>query len=592
MKSLGIRQAASSGYLNMIAAVVIGSVPLAAIAQEKPKPAAKPPAAKPAAAPGRGGAASPGRGGAAAGAGRGTTATSPGRGGATAGRGGATAGRGGTTPGRGGTTAGRGGESHPGARGAEAHPGGRGAEAHSGERSGVSAEHRPGNMRPGESMSHGAHGEEIRRGPHGEVRDVHARGMDIHHGPGGERTIVRERADHSRLVSDRYGHGYVERPYAYRGATFVNRTYYVGGSPYVRVYQPYVWGGVSMNVYAPGYFYAPAFYGYAYNPWAAPITFGWGWAGNPWYAYYGGYFTPYPAYASPALWLTDYYVSQTLQAAYVERQAELANAQASFTPMAPDVKQQISDEVRRQIALENAEARAGGQAPPDPGSSGIARMLTDNASHVFVVSAGLNLQSNLGDCAVSQGDVLRLNPGTPQNASTANLMVLATKGQDCQQGASVVVGVADLQDMQNHMREMVDQGLAELQKKQGQNGIPAAPAAATAQPTQTAYAAIAPPPDPNVGAELSAQTKEADQAEQDALQGSNPGGPSASPSPEPVSPAAAPASKTPLTIGQTVEEVTGILGQPVNVVDLGSKKIYVFKDLKVTFTNGKASSFQ
>ena len=63
----------------------------------------------------------------------------------------------------------------------------------------------------------------------------------------------------------------------------------------------------------------------------------------------------------------------------------------------------------------------------------------------------------------------------------------------------MVVGVADLQDMQNHMREMVDQGLAELQKKQGQNGIPAVPAAANAPPTQTAYAAIAPPPDPNAG---------------------------------------------------------------------------------------------
>jgi hypothetical protein len=437
--------------------------------------------------------------------------------------------------------------------------------------------------------------------------------MDIHHGPAGERTIIRERADHSRLVSDRFGHGYIERPYAYRGATFVHRTYYVGGVPYVRVYRPYVLGGVPLNVYAPGYFYGPSFYYWAYNPWAAPITFGWGWAGNPWYGYYGGYFTPYPVYASPALWLTDYYVAQTLQAAYLERQAELANAQASFTPMPPDVKQQIADEVSRQIALESAEARAGGQTLPDPGSSGIERMLYDSKPHTFVVSAGLNLQSNLGECPVTEGDVLRLNPGTPPNASTANLMVLATKGQDCRQGATVVVGVADLQDMQNHMREMVDQGLAELQKKQGQNGIPAVPAAANVPPTQTAYAAIAPPPDPNAGAELSAQTKEADQAEQEALQGGgNPGGPylpqnpepvsrpaptlytpqGHTPNPEPISPRAAPASKTPLTIGQTVEEVTGILGEPVNIVDLGSKKIYVFKDLKVTFTDGKASAFQ
>lgn len=569
MKSLGIRQAASRGYLKIIIASLIGSVPLAAVAQESkpaPKPAAKP-AAK-SAAPAKGAA------GATPAAGRGASTPA-------AGRGGAAPGRGGETPGRGGATAGRG---TPG-RGSEAHPG----EARRPE----TGANRPGDRRPGETVSHGAHGEEIRRGPHGDVRDVHAHGMDIHHGPGGERTIVRERADHSRLVSDRFGHGYIERPYAYRGATFVNRTYYVGGAPYVRVYRPFLWGGVSMNVYAPGYFYAPAFYGWAYNPWVAPITFGWGWAGNPWYAYYGGFFTPYPVYASPALWLTDYYVSQTLQAAYLERQAELANAQANFTPMAPDVKQQIADEVRRQIALENSEAKAGAQAPPDPGSSGIARMLTDNTPHIFVVSAGLNLQSNAGECPVTAGDVLRLNPGTPPNASTANLMVLATKGQDCQQGATVVVGVADLQDMQNHMREMVDQGLGELQKKQGQDGLPAAPAAATAQPTQTAYAAIAPPPDPNGASELSAQTKEADQAEQDALQGgSNPGGPYTAPNAEPVAPAAAPASKTPLTVGQSVEEVIGILGQPVNIVDLGSKKIYVFKDLKVTFTNGKATAFQ
>jgi hypothetical protein len=443
----------------------------------------------------------------------------------------------------------------------------------------------------GETTSHSAHGD-VTRGPHGDVRDVHAHGMDIHHGPGGSRTIERERADHSRVVSDRYGHGYIQRGYNYHGAEFVHRTYYVGGVAYGRVYRPYMWGGISMNVYAPGFFYAPAFYGWAYNPWAAPITFGWGWAGNPWYGYYGGYFTPYPVYASPSLWLTDYLVSQTLQAAYAAQAAQAAAAQqANFTPMGPDVKQQIADEVHRQIALENSEAGAGAQAAPDPGSSGIARMLSDNTAHVFVVSAALNVQSNAGDCAVTEGDVLRLFPGTPAASPTANLMVLATKGQDCQKGATVTVGVTDLQDMQNHMRETLDLGLADLQKKQGQNGIPAAPAAAAAPPVQTAYAAIAPPPDPNVATELSAQTKEADQAEQEALQAS-PSGPSAGPNPEPVAPAAAAAPKNPLTVGQTPDEVIAILGQPVNIVDMGTKKIYVFKDLKVTFTAGKATAFQ
>ena len=410
-------------------------------------------------------------------------------------------------------------------------------------------------------------------------------------GGNGRRTIVRERPDHSRVVSDRYGHGYIQRPYMYHGAAFVHRSYYVNGVAYSRVYRPYVWGGVAMNVYAPGFYYAPAFYGWAYNPWATPIAFGWGWAGNPWYGYYGGYFTPYPVYASPSLWLTDYLVSQTLQAAYAAQAAQLANAQASFTPMTPDVKQQIADEVHRQIALENSEAAAGPQTAPDPGSSGIARMLSDNTAHVFVVSAALDVQSNPGECSITEGDVLRLSPGARPDGSTATLMVLASKGQDCQRGATVTVGVADLQDMQNHMRETLDQGLADLQKKQGQNGIPAAPAGATAPPVQTAYAAIAPPPDPNVATELSAQAKEADQADQGALPAS-PSGPSAGPNPEPVAQQPPPNSKNPLTVGQTPDEVIAILGQPVNTVDVGPKRIYIFKDLKVTFTNGKASAFQ
>ena len=220
MKLFGIRQAASSGYLKMIMAVLIGSVPLAALAQETkpaPKPAAKPaparrrqprrpvevalqPLQRRAGARARTQQVRAGANPTTTSAGRGTTATSPG-------------------PGR-----------NRLAVAAVSHPAARGAETHPGDRPGVRGEiTRPGGARPGESVSRGAHGEEIRRGPHGDVRDVHAHGMDIHHGPGGERTIVRERADHSRLVSDRFGHGYIERPYAYRGATFVNRTYYVGG---------------------------------------------------------------------------------------------------------------------------------------------------------------------------------------------------------------------------------------------------------------------------------------------------------------------------------------------------------------------------
>jgi hypothetical protein len=47
-----------------------------------------------------------------------------------------------------------------------------------------------------------------------------------------------------------------------------------------------------------------------------------------------------------------------------------------------------------------------------------------------------------------------------------------------------------------------------------------------------------------------------------------------------------------IALGQTIGEVTANLGQPDKVVDLGSKKIYVYRDLKITFLDGKVSDVQ
>jgi DNA-binding NtrC family response regulator len=46
-------------------------------------------------------------------------------------------------------------------------------------------------------------------------------------------------------------------------------------------------------------------------------------------------------------------------------------------------------------------------------------------------------------------------------------------------------------------RATIDQGLGELQSKQGKGGLPALPTAAAKPPVQSGFAAIAPPPDPN-----------------------------------------------------------------------------------------------
>lgn len=54
----------------------------------------------------------------------------------------------------------------------------------------------------------------------------------------------------------------------------------------------------------------------------------------------------------------------------------------------------------------------------------------------------------------------------------------------------------------------------------------------------------------------------------------------------------APASAPTIALGQTPDQVTSILGTPKQIVDLGSKKIYKYPDMKVVFTDGKVSDVQ
>jgi hypothetical protein len=53
-------------------------------------------------------------------------------------------------------------------------------------------------------------------------------------------------------------------------------------------------------------------------------------------------------------------------------------------------------------------------------------------------------------------------------------------------------------------------------------------------------------------------------------------------------------AKQPQTIekGQTEDQVLAILGQPDKIVNLGAKKLYVYKDIKITFIGGKVADVQ
>jgi hypothetical protein len=417
-------------------------------------------------------------------------------------------------------------------------------------------------------------GEAVHRDQSGRVTSVRApSGAVVYHAPEGIRRVEMVRPGNHVVVAVGPHQGYVQRPLVYRDRQFVKRTYYVGGRPYARVYRPMVYRGVWFQVYTPVRFYRPAYYAYVVNPWPTPVFWNWGWGGSPWFAFYGGYFAPYSYYRSPALWLTDYFIAATLQAAYEARVA------ASMAPapvvsdevvLSPEVKQLVADEVQRQIERERAESRSA----VDYYGADDSPAWADNGSHVFVAYTPLGVNSNMGPCTIGEGDVLQMTGMPPAYAASANVVVLASRRRNCVRGSTVSVSLQDLQDMSNRMRETVETGLGDLQARQGQAGIPPMPADA-AGVVYTPLAAEA-TPDPEAEAEVSQVYNDADQADRSAL-GQAAGGTGETPT---------------VSLGQTMDQVRAVLGPPLQIMNAGTRQIYLYRNLKVTFVDGRVSDIQ
>jgi hypothetical protein len=61
-----------------------------------------------------------------------------------------------------------------------------------------------------------------------------------------------------------------------------------------------------------------------------------------------------------------------------------------------------------------------------------------------------------------------------------------------------------------------------------------------------------------------------------------------------IAPPPPPADAPPPTIsvGQTKDQVTAAFGQPVKAAKIGTKEILYYKDMKVTFMNGKVTNVE
>jgi hypothetical protein len=415
---------------------------------------------------------------------------------------------------------------------------------------------------------------------------VTASGAVIMNRPGGVRQIVVERPGRVVIVTNPRGQGYIQRPFVVGGHEFYQRTYYVGGRPYVNVYRPYYYHGAYYPYYMPVRYYRPAFYGWVGAPWGGPVIYSWGWGGAPWYGYYGPYFAPYPVYRSPVFWLTDFFIAATLQSAYDQRMADAAAAQQQANyqaqeAMRPEVKQMVADEVQRQLAQERADSQNSGGAMQDAPRDTLPGIFNDGASHALLVHNPLQVDDGAMGCVLSEGDVIGFDGNLTPGVETASARVLASRGRDCPTGSTVSVNLQDILEMQNQLRETIDRGLGELQSKAGRGGIPAPPPQAMGAPAASPLGSALPPADPNGAAELSQQAQAATQGEQAVLNEAPPldngGGAQQPPT---------------VSLGMTTDQVQSLLGPPKRVVDLGPKKMFIYDDMKVIFMDGRVSDVQ
>jgi hypothetical protein len=231
------------------------------------------------------------------------------------------------------------------------------------------------------------------------------------------------------------------------------------------------------------------------------------------------------------LWLTDFLLAANLRLAYENQQQYYQDQQQEPPPemaqgpgdtLSPEIKQQIAEEVRRQLEAEQAAATqpmaalspqaAEADAPPPA--------LTQR---VFVVSTSLDLTGMDGaqTCALTAGDIIERTPGQPVTSDgRVAVNVMSSKAGDCPADFATQIDIATLQDMQNQFRAQIDSGMQNLSNNQGRGGLPPAPAA-NPRPSADGQAPPNPANDAQARDLVNNLDREADQTEQNIQQATN-----------------------------------------------------------------------
>ncbi|MBV8898281.1 MAG: hypothetical protein JO051_17325 [Acidobacteriaceae bacterium] len=199
------------------------------------------------------------------------------------------------------------------------------------------------------------------------------------------------------------------------------------------------------------------------------VHYRWDWMRASWYRSCAGYFTAERVYSGASLWLTDYVLASALQNSSEESAFTSTRCGACRFGITRELKRAIAGEVARQVQLENAQDQAANQN----NSLDATPSVVDGSSHLLLAFTNVYASGAYGQCVLSAGNVLLMAGPSAIQGNAVLMRVLASRSTDCQAGTTVTLPLDQAQEMQNEMRETIDQGLAKLQNCEGQEGIPA-----------------------------------------------------------------------------------------------------------------------
>jgi len=223
-----------------------------------------------------------------------------------------------------------------------------------------------------------------------------------------------------------------------------------------RFYSHTYWGHGYYFCYVHYWVYDPWFWGFYFAPFAAPWPYAWGWFGAPWYVSWSWYYQPYPYYAAPSYWVTDYVISSMLEDEYTRGYADgyAEGQQNAGTPISDPVKEQL-----RQQVDDTAQAFQTEQAV-------LLETALENPDHLFIVDTAISVATaGSGTCSLSGGDIIKASGPADPDVPVATMVVVTSKGESCAAGSVVSISFTDLQEMMNTFGERVDDGLNEMQKQ-------------------------------------------------------------------------------------------------------------------------------